>query len=253
LQKELCVNKSPHESLIKPHILINTLCNKVIPFLFLNNTEHFFFDQDSQAYEVFVDEGLKDDIATYGVYYTEKCPFNLGNRVYGPQTLQNATFQGVEQVLATFPPSKNLNIYLDRESALKILNRLPLCAKDRHNAHEINMLNRIAHLIQMRSGVTVFLQVYSHLEVTPDMSTSEATLKNNHWKQMQQWYPGGKASRLKKSNEGADHMCELGYLLDEPLSAPSVTQYHNHMLLQNIAPKTSCDSPFITERFRPTT
>ena len=69
---------------------------------------------------------------------------------------------------------------------------------------------------------------------------------------MQQWYPGDKASRLKKGNEGADHMCELGYLLDEPLSAPPVTQYHNHMLLQNIAPKTSCDSPFITERFRPT-
>ena len=114
------------------------------------------------------------------IYYTKKSPFNLGNRVYGPQILQNATYQGVEHVLSTFPTNKNINIYLDREGALKVLNKLPLCDKEMHHAHEVNMLNKIAHLIKKRTGTTLFLQVYSHLDVTPEMTESEASTKKEH-------------------------------------------------------------------------
>ena len=51
LQKELCVNKPPHDSLIKPHILTLTNHSKVIPYLLLNNLENFFYDAEEQAYE----------------------------------------------------------------------------------------------------------------------------------------------------------------------------------------------------------
>ena len=72
------------------------------------NPNDFFFDEEYQGYEVYIDETLKKtknkpDKAGYGIYFNKKHKYNHYDRVDGEQTLQNATYQGILHTLKKFP------------------------------------------------------------------------------------------------------------------------------------------------------
>ena len=61
------------------------------------NPEDFFYDEEYQGYEVYIDESLKKqknkpDKAGYGIHFMRKHKHNFYERVDGEQTLQNATY-----------------------------------------------------------------------------------------------------------------------------------------------------------------
>ena len=124
-KRELCKENSRK---IKSHIL--KAIDKNINFIIYENNDQkddrFLYDNNFQAYEVHIDETFANGKAGYGIFYKRNNLFNYYNRAYAEQTLQNATFQGIEHVLKTFPKDKPLCIYLDHESVLKVVRKLPI-------------------------------------------------------------------------------------------------------------------------------
>ena len=122
-----------------------------------------YFEDSQQAYEVFVDESR--DFTTgecgYGVWWGENNPNNCNYKVYGNNSLQNATYQGIEWVLDTTPAHLNLNIYVDRKPGLDTLHKIPLTPRDKNLAYELNMINKITSQLTNRAGKVQFFQVYS--------------------------------------------------------------------------------------------
>ena len=146
------------------------------------------WDNDYYAHEAFVDESLKDNKSAWGVFWSPNHPWNKSSSTLGRQTLQNATFQAVEYILLHMPNTGDINIYIDQESALKVLNNLPLKHKDLITAHEADMIRHITELIKNRSGKTNFKQVYSHLDITPNLSKKRLEKINLHLESMKTWY-----------------------------------------------------------------
>ena len=254
MQDTLCVAKPPRQKIL-PHIL--TITETSPQFDFESEPEqasNFFYDEEYKAYEAFVDESKKDDKASFGVYFKEGCPLNTSSRARGPQSLQNATMQGVEYVLENFPTAENITIYIDRESVFKLLTKLPITGKLRHTVRELNMLEKINKHITVREGKTTFKQVYSHLKIDGLTTLQRAKLINRHLHAMVNMYGTERAARLRKRNEGADKLSDEGLKKDD-LLAPELSMFHNLFVLKSTRKKASAKSSFkgfISERYRPT-
>ncbi len=111
LKQNICEND---DITVQSHIL---KLNNIMPEIKIQEKENkpdqrfeYDIDKDYDGYEVFIDESLKDGKASFGIYYKDKSKYNYCNRVYGEQTLQNATYQGIEHVLQSFPKNKTLII-----------------------------------------------------------------------------------------------------------------------------------------------
>ena len=63
-------------------------------------------DDEYDAYEVFIDESLKDGEASYGVFFNTDHPWNLGCRTANSQDLQSSTCQDIIYVLKKLPLEK---------------------------------------------------------------------------------------------------------------------------------------------------
>ena len=85
LKDNLCGQKI--DKTILPHVLLNTTGLPVT-----SSMGNCFFDENTQAYEIFVDESR--DNATgecgYGIWFGYKNPNNKNYKVYGNNSLQNA-------------------------------------------------------------------------------------------------------------------------------------------------------------------
>ena len=193
---------------------------------------------------------LNDNDCTYGVYYEHKNPLNSNYKVYGKNSLQNATLQGVEMILKTVPEDININIYIDCESVLKVLWRLPLTPREEHHTVKLNMIKRIYSLITKRTGNTTFKQVFLHLTDTNSSKSPETIEK--HLKAMQDMYGEVRAARLMKGNQGADTEASSGLFRLVP-KAPTINKWHNEYVLKSKRVKQSAKNNtkgFITKRFR---
>jgi len=249
LKSEICGDADATKVL--PHIL---KLNNAIPPIQINNFR-FTYDNydDVSGYEVFVDESLKDGIATFGIFYKNNNRHNYCDKVVGEQSLQNATYQGIAHVLHTFPTDEPLIIYLDRESVLKILWKFPLNYKQKLIAHNVDMIELIEHLLSKRTAPTYWKQVYSHLTITADTPENRIDTINTHIEIMQMWYGETRASRLIDGNNQADKLTEKAYD-KSPLKAPLVNLFYNEYLLKSTRQKRTKVSDFkgyINERIRP--
>jgi hypothetical protein len=150
LVKDLCEDNSVNE--ILPHVLVNTNSKAYIV-----DTNQCFFDTDPEfnAYEVFVDETTKlSGECAYGIYYSANNDYNIGLKTYNSNSLQSSTFQAIEWVLKTFPIDQNINIYIDRELALKMLLKLSLTSREKHHTQKLHHLNYIYEMQKNRTGTT---------------------------------------------------------------------------------------------------
>ena len=249
LQSHLCSPNS--DTQIAPHAVFHTSLMETGSTT-LNSTQNTYFDIEYQAFEVFVDESLKDNKAAFGVFYGNNCNLNCSTRVYGPQTLQNATFQGVEHVLELFPKNENVSIYIDRESALQLLWKLPLPPSKNNHVHELNMLNKISYLIAQRSGTTSFKQVFSHLQANCHTTAERKEVIANHIDKLHQKYGTARTQRLIEGNEVVDVLADKG--LNKPdLNCPPLTNFHNNFILESTRTKQSAANPYskyIYEHYR---
>ena len=230
-------NQGKHSYIaLKQQLCGSTNSNTIAPHVFMHvgkghkrstSMYNCFFDNDPEynGYEIFVDESkasrLNDNDCAYGVYYGHKNPLNSNYKVYGKNSLQNATLQGVEMILKTVPEDININIYIDRESVLKVLWSLPLTPREEHHTVELNMIKRIYSLITKRTGNTTFKQVFSHLTDTNSSKSPETIEK--HLKAMQDMYGEVRAARLMKGNQGADTEASSGLFRLVP-KAPTINK-----------------------------
>jgi hypothetical protein len=243
----LCSNDLSNN--ILPHILIET------DFIQPSSTMHnCFFDETENCYELFVDESMSEVTkeCAFGVWFGKNHPLNKYYKVRGNNNLQNATFQAVELALETIPSDCNINIYIDRESALKMLLKLPLTPKEQHHAHELHMLKKIHWQVNSRKGATNFKQVFSHLgDDEPSSSKSPETLEK-HLNSLIEMYGENKAKRLIEGNKGADELASKG-LSRKKVRAPPVNKWDNKFILKSTRVKSSTRGTFkgyVTERYR---
>ena len=136
---------SPGTDKVLPHII--TL--KDPPTSFdpnLSAKDNLFFDDEYQTYEVFVDESLKDNKASFGVYFADNHPWNIGSWTAGKQDLQASTCQGIIYVLQKFPPDANICIYIDREAVLTVLQQLLLPLQKQYKTQGVALFNQISFI-----------------------------------------------------------------------------------------------------------
>ena len=122
------------------------------------------WDKEYNTYKVFVDKSLKDESASFGVFFGPDHPWNLGCRTANSQDLQSSTCQGIIYALKKLPLDVNVTFYIDQESVLKVLQQLPLPLRVQHKTQKVAYFNHILALTRNRSGTTHFKQIFSHLE-----------------------------------------------------------------------------------------
>ena len=80
LKKTIC---ETNKRIIKPYILKRLKINTKWEF----NKKTAYFDKETDAYEIYVDETLKNNKAAYAVFSLKNSPNNHHSRVEGEQTL----------------------------------------------------------------------------------------------------------------------------------------------------------------------
>jgi len=248
--KKVKSNLTADMGVILPHITMHVGGAKRASDLF-----NCYFDPDPSynAYEIFVDETITSSAKAesgYGIYYGHANPCNSYYKVYGNNSLQNATLQGIEKVLKTVDHTVNVCIYIDRESVLKVLNKLPLTPQEEHHTTELNMVKRIMHLVNKRQGTTKFRQVYSHLKDGSEAKNTDTIAKHNTL--MLEMYGEERANRLIKGNQGADILAgKISQL--PPVLAPPINKWHNEFVMKSTRLKcTECGSMlgYVSEQYR---
>jgi Reverse transcriptase (RNA-dependent DNA polymerase) len=254
LKSEICNEKDPLNK-ARNHILAHINKYKIMDEIDPQaENNRIFFDEEEyyNAFEAFVDESYNKEKneSSFGVFFGYNNSYNCGEKTYGRNTLQCATFQGVEYTLRVFPKNQNLNIYMDRKSAIDMLNKLPLTPKESHHAHELSMLHKIQHLLSLRTGTTGFKQIYSHLN---NNSTEEIRAKKEaHYKLMLKEHGLERTLRLIIGNEGADKLADEG-MSKNSIKSPDISEWHNPYVLKStrkVATARGETKGYITERYR---
>ena len=131
------------------------------------NPNDFFYDEEYEGFEVYIDESLKKqkgkpDKAGYGIHFRRKHKYNYYDRVDGEQTLQNATYQGIIHVLKSLPTNIPIIFCIDRKAVIDVLENPPTSFKEQQNTLHLDIVNQIMELLKERTGKIQYKHIYSH-------------------------------------------------------------------------------------------
>ena len=245
LQELVC---SPGTDRVLPHITTLKEAPESSDLLRVEDREDLlFWDPEYNAVEVFVDESLAEGKASFGTFFAPNHPWNLGSRTTNRQDLQASTCQGIIYALKKLPLDTNVNFYIDRESALKVLWQLPLPPRVQHKTQGVALFNQIHSLVTQRTGTTNFKQVYSHLEIDGATSPERAEKVTKHRLALIAQYGEARTARLIEGNTQADRLADQG--LNAPdLKCPPTTTFNPKYILTPCSKKVSTP---ILDTFRP--
>jgi hypothetical protein len=245
--KETCTSMHEMKPYIKKILEIPQNIPSINPY-----ENQFFYDNQLEAYEAFVDETENDGQVGYGVFFKKNSMFNFFDRVYGFQTIGNATLQAIEQVLVTVPLDAPFTIYIDRESICKLMNKLPLKQKDIMKVKDATMIKKITELLKERQAPTYFKHIYSHLKVKGTETEKQLQKKNKRLNIMLENYGQTRTMRLIEGNHQADRLAANSLDLTM-LNAPEYSIYEGKYVLKSTREKASKKDDFkghISENLR---
>ena len=200
------------------------------------NMNKCFYNEQEKAYEIYIDETLKNNIAGYGIYCKNNSKNNYYSRTEGEQTLQNSTYQAVLHVLKGAPVEAPLIFIIDRKAAIDILNNLPKTYRQKQDSLHLDILNQIEIIMKNRTEVmTKFIHCYSH---TKEMSTDIEKNNQNLRKidTLEKLYGKENAMRYIEGNHQADLLTDKIYNQNEQ-KAPILNKYHNKYVLKTTIKK----------------
>jgi len=109
-----------------------------------------YFNNELQAYEVYIDESQRAGTAGYGIFVKQGCSFNTFDSVLGEKTLQNATYQGIIRATKLFPTDLPLVFVIDRKSVIDVLINFSSTYKKQQNTLHMDVLKEIQALFNKR-------------------------------------------------------------------------------------------------------
>ena len=235
LKKQMCKNKSTK---VKQHIIKRL--ERDIEWEFY--PDNFYFDEENQGYEVYIDESLKKDKAGYGVYLRRKHQYNFYDRVDGEQTLQNATYHGILHVLKGFPTDEPLIMIIDRKAVINVMENFPTTYRNQQNSLHMDTLNQIQERLKQRTASIKFMHAYSHTnEGNHDADTLDKNLKKKG--KMYTKYGELRTERYVAGNMAADKLADKGVEKEDVFSSP-FNKHQNEYLVQSTRKKATKKNTF---------
>ena len=80
----------------------------------------------------------------------------------GEQTLQNATYQGIIDVLKSLPKELPIIFCIDRKAVIDVLENPPTSFKEKQDTLHLDTVNQILEILEERTGKIQFKHIYSH-------------------------------------------------------------------------------------------
>ena len=164
LKKELC---KPDSNTLTDNILRRI--NKYPEW----NMEECYYNEEEKAYEIYIDETLKDNKAGYGVFCKQNSEYNYCSRVEGEQTLQNATYQGILHALKGVPKDQAINFIIDRKAVIDVFNKFPATYRERQETLHLDTLIQIEAILKERTAAIRFKHCYSHTKDIDNIEQDE--------------------------------------------------------------------------------
>jgi len=242
--KEIC----DEENKIKDYILKRINLQKH----WLFSSKNVTYDKDTQTFEIYIDETLKNNKAAYSVFCKKDSRNNYYSRVEGEQTLQNGTYQGILHTLKHTPYNIPLNFIIDRKAAIDIIENIPIKYKDRQYLLHLDTVLQIEEILKQRTAKTLFTHCYSHIKENDN--DQEKTKKNEkRFQELKTRFGEEKAVRYIEGNEQADKLADIGRTQPD-IPTPKFNKYQNKYLLHSTR-KTKTKDPnhkeVINSRIRP--
>ena len=172
--------------------------------------EDFFYDEELQGYEIYIDESLKKKKAGYGIYMRKKHKYNYYDQVEGEQTLSNATLQGILHVLQKFPLDEPIIFMIDRKVVIDVMENIPISYKDQQEALHLDTIKQIKNAIQLRIAPIKFNHVYSHTNENNDQQEKLAINMKKKEKMIEK-YGEKRTDRYVLGNSEADKLADKAF------------------------------------------
>ena len=203
------------------------------------NMDDCFFNEVEEAYEIYVDETEKNNMAGYGIFCNHNSQNNYYSRVEGEQTLQNATYQGILHVLKGVPKNQAINFIIDRKAVIDIFNKLPNTYKDRQDTLHLDTLIQIEEILKERTAKIQFKHCYSHIKDVSVMDSPEkVNFKAKKLTKLIEMFGEESAYRYIEGNKQADKLADK--IHDTPITkTPNITKYHNKYIIKSNRKKTT--------------
>jgi len=203
------------------------------------NMDDCFFNEVEEAYEIYVDETEKNNMAGYGIFCNHNSQNNYYSRVEGEQTLQNATYQGILHVLKGVPKNQAINFIIDRKAVIDIFNKLPNTYKDRQDTLHLDTLIQIEEILKERTAKIQFKHCYSHIKDVSVMDSAEkVNSKAKKLTKLIEMFGEESAYRYIEGNKQADKLADK--IHDTPITkTPNITKYHNKYIIKSNRKKTT--------------
>eukprot|EP00026_Physarum_polycephalum_P003190 Phypoly_transcript_03200.p1 GENE.Phypoly_transcript_03200~~Phypoly_transcript_03200.p1 ORF type:complete len:396 (+),score=55.22 Phypoly_transcript_03200:875-2062(+) len=196
------------------------------------NMEECFFNENEEAYEIFIDETYKENKAGYGVFCKNNSKNNYFSRVEGEQTLQNATYQGILHVLKEAPQNEKINFILDRKAVIDVMEDFSTSYKERQNSLHLDTLLQIEEIIKMRTAPIKFIHCYSHTKEMDELDIQKNINNEKKIEKMIAKYGEEDTQRYIEGNKEANKLADEAFKQPN-IKVPTINKYQNRYVLKS--------------------